>query len=1528
MLYFLKHNDIKTTVLFAIVCMAIATLSIGCPAGPADTVDTIPPALSIQISDVSASNGQVSFLLTNSNNEMVEGRISVEPAPPSDAIYTVDGSVIEGDVRISLASADSDGAIKQIQITQLNNGTEYTITIITIDTAGNAQRVTDTTSQTPGFEYICANGVATAGIAAAENSERCNSCATGHALSGAADAEGTVCLAMVYACEHGTPIPGRPTTTNTQGCATCNNGYYLSAEPGAGAACIENAYSCQNGTPIPGVPLSNGAAGCAACDIGYRLSATAAAGTTCLADAHGNILMDATDITLNSRISGRINTTDDIDVFSFSVNSGTIFRVYTTGSTDTDGTVRLSADAAEIVATDDDSGTNTNFDILATNSTALSQLYYVEVRGSQIGNYELAVEEILSTGADLAIASASISVASVRHGGSTTISTVIENKGIGTSASTILRYYLSADIIISTDDSQLSHTNMVPTLPPNGTSTVDYETTIDSSMLGTFYIGACVDVVGGEANNSNNCSTGILLTISDDHGDTRTDATTVIDGSSTTGSIDSSSDVDYFAIEIADATTLTALITGPPSTIGKIFDSGGAQIDERDDLYRFSNQNFHVGYDIVTAGTYYIEVSSHRSRTGDYTLMIDLFDDDHGDTPADATTVTDGSSTIGRIDSSSDVDYFAIEIAGSTTLAASTTGSLDTIGRILSSDGEQLASHNNIHFHIGNRNFLVAYDIMAAGTYYIEVSSDLDDIGEYTLVVDLIDDDHSSTRADATSVTNGSSTTGRIDPGNDVDYFTIELASAGVLTASTTGSLNTIGKIFDNNGVQLAEHDDVRRFVNQNFRVRYHAMVAGTYYIEVSSNRADMGEYTLVVEFDDHGNTRANATSIPSGSTTAGRIDSGNDVDYFAIEIPGTTTLTAFTTGSLNTIGKIFNSNGIELAEHDNIHPFVNKNFRIGYDVVAAGTYYIEVSSHRADMGEYTLMVELVDDDHGDRRADATPVTDGSSTAGRIDSSSDVDYFAIEVTGTTRLAASTTGSLDTVGRIFNSDGREVAYHDNIDFYNGYKNFLVTHDIVKTGTYYIEVSGYHDDIGEYTLVVDLIDDDHGDTRADATPIINGSSTTAKIDPSNDVDYFAIEVMGTGALTASTTGSVNTIGKIFDSDGKKLAEHDNIHRGSNHNFRVAYDVVTAGTYYIEVSSYRASMGEYTLMVDLVSDDHGDTRTDATSVTDGSSTAGRIGLGDDVDYFVIQVPNATTLTASTTGSLNTIGKIFDNSGTKLAEHDNVDYSRAGQNFLVAYDIVTAGTYYIEVSSFLGTIGEYTLMVDLVSDDHGDTRADATAVADGSSTTGRIGSSSDVDYFKIEIPGATTLAAFTTGSLNAIGKIFDSSGTKLAEHDNIHRFINQNFLVTYDIIAAGTYYIEVSGVADNIDNYTLRVDLVDDDHGDTPADATPVANGSSTTGTIDPGIDVDYFAITIPGTGTLTASTTGSFDTVGTLFDDTGKQLALHDNIDRTSNKNFLVAYDIMAAGTYYIEVSSHTFDTTIDIGNYTLVINFTQE
>ena len=103
------------------------------------------------------------------------------------------------------------------------------------------------------------------------------------------------------------------------------------------------------------------------------------------------------------------------------------------------------------------------------------------------------------------------------------------------------------------------------------------------------------------------------------------------------------------------------------------------------------------------------------------------------------------------------------------------------------------------------------------------------------------------------------------------------------------------------------------------------------------------------------------------------------------------------------------------------------------------------------------------------------------------------------------------------------------------------------------------------------------DDHGDTLAEANPVPLGEPNTGKITSGDDIDFYSIEASGPGIVTAYTTGNLDTVGELQDSSGTVLKTGDDV--GDDRNFKIRHRV-TAGTYYIKVSSFQAATGSYTL------------------------------------------------------------------------------------------------------------------------------------------------------------------------------------------------------------------------------------------------------------------------------------------------------------------------------------------------------------
>ena len=109
--------------------------------------------------------------------------------------------------------------------------------------------------------------------------------------------------------------------------------------------------------------------------------------------------------------------------------------------------------------------------------------------------------------------------------------------------------------------------------------------------------------------------------------------------------------------------------------------------------------------------------------------------DDHGNSIEAATVVSANSTTAGNIGVAGDNDYFRIVVPANGKLTVSTTGSTDTYGYLLDSNGQEL---NRDDDNGGAPNFLITRDV-GAGTYYVRVKDYYADrTGAYALVANFV----------------------------------------------------------------------------------------------------------------------------------------------------------------------------------------------------------------------------------------------------------------------------------------------------------------------------------------------------------------------------------------------------------------------------------------------------------------------------------------------------------------------------------------------------------------------------------------------------------------------------------------------------------------------------------------------------------------------------------------------------------------------------------------------------------------------
>ena len=124
----------------------------------------------------------------------------------------------------------------------------------------------------------------------------------------------------------------------------------------------------------------------------------------------------------------------------------------------------------------------------------------------------------------------------------------------------------------------------------------------------------------------------------------------------------------------------------------------------------------------------------------------------------------------------------------------------------------------------------------------------------------------------------------------------------------------------------------------------------------------------------------------------------------------------------------------------------------------------------------------------------------------------------------------------------------------------------------------------------------------------------------------------------------------------------------------------------------------------------------------------------------------------------------------------------------------------------------------------------------------------------------------------------------------------------------------------------WEIQAPTPDDDHGNTPATATPVRVPSTTAGNLETIGDNDYFRFDLPSNGHLRVYTTGNTNTYGSFY--RGNDFR-EGRSDRGTGNNFRIDRGPIGPGMYYIEVSSAgTYPGGISgTGAYRLHVEFSE-
>lgn len=717
--------------------------------------------------------------------------------------------------------------------------------------------------------------------------------------------------------------------------------------------------------------------------------------------------------------------------------------------------------------------------------------------------------------------------------------------------------------------------------------------------------------------------------VPDDHADVLTGATVIpIDAGlgsqnfSAQGVISTPEDVDCFLVKMGGG---TIQFNANPADKFPNLDIRVEICDVGGNVLAFSNPDrlLPAGTSVkLKEGTYLIKVSgvgrgdprvegyTDYGSLGQYTLSGVVPRppqalDDHGNSFVTATTVTPPQTTGGVLEISGDVDTFTFTVPTAAVYVISSSGTTDVRATLFNSQSISLASDDDSG---GNRNFRIRR-LLSPGVHFVQVRAGAGSrTGPYSVSIVA-----ETTDGPEIAILGGTGTTiltGDVAPtaqkGNSFGVIAPFAVATRQFTVVNSGKLDLLltgtplvkisgaGAPFFT--VDADPVSPVTASGSSNFTISYRPTKVGTHLatVTVTNSDADEGAYTFAIQGTASTGTANFADSVPVEipSETADRIAEPADSNVYRITLVQTGTLIVNTTGTMDTVGELFEGTGKFLQRDDDGGE--GKNFRIAR-VLPAGVYFVRVTGRTAvTFGDYKLVVdfatlqpeiELVGLSNkiipsGTTTTLATDGTDFGSvnaTSGFVNRTFNIKnlgFAVLNLTGTPTVTLTGDGA---------AHFSVITLPANPVGSGGMSPFIIRFNPAFAGTHLATVSIANDDANEnpYTFNIKGTGfgdpDDHEGTFAGATPLSFGDTVAAKLERVGDTDMFRFQVIQTGVVVITTTGTTDTSGVLYDASGRVVARDEN--GGEGPNFRISTGL-RPGIFYIQVRGFGTASGNYAL------------------------------------------------------------------------------------------------------------------------------------------------------------------------------------------------------------------------------------------------------------------------------------------------------------------------------------------------------------
>ena len=185
---------------------------------------------------------------------------------------------------------------------------------------------------------------------------------------------------------------------------------------------------------------------------------------------------------------------------------------------------------------------------------------------------------------------------------------------------------------------------------------------------------------------------------------------------------------------------------------------------------------------------------------------------------------------------------------------------------------------------------------------------------------------------------------------------------------------------------------------------------------------------------------------------------------------------------SPDTVLTIYDSDGEEIAANDDIELESDNYYSmLEFSPDSTGLYYIGAGSYQGQYTDYSGVYEITVFDERDNNPE-TPlaVSVGGRFQGTLDDKFDEDWIRVDLVEGKTYDITLDGigadaDTDTVLRIYNQEGEQVGFHDDVDYAAGKVNSSLSFSPEATGAYYLSAGAYRgnptqDNSGRYQVAV--------------------------------------------------------------------------------------------------------------------------------------------------------------------------------------------------------------------------------------------------------------------------------------------------------------------------------------------------------------------------------------------------------------------------------------------------------------------------